>query len=78
MSTKNPRFSVMLDQDKARYVQQLSHFSHHSVSYVLAELISEAIEMREDIYLSQLANQTEAESQNTIAAEEVWKICDIE
>ena len=69
------RYMVSVDDDVARFLAASSKKKHKSISSLIQELIKEAIELREDYYLSKLAEEAEkrAEGKIPIPAEVLWK-----
>ena len=74
------RYMVNVDDDIAAFLQKSSKEKHQSISSLIQELVQEALELREDYYLSQLAEEAEkrAKGRPLISAEEVWRKCDLE
>jgi predicted DNA-binding protein len=73
------RYMVNVDDDISAFLQKSSKKKHKSISSLILELINEALELREDYYLSQLAEEAEKRSEGKplISAEEVWRKCDL-
>lgn len=71
---------VNVNDRLANFLVESSKKDHKSVSSLIVELINEAVELREDYYLSQLAEEAEVRSEGkpTIPAEEVWRKCGLE
>ena len=69
------RYMVSVNDDLASFLSKCSKETHKSVSGLIVELMNEALELREDYYLSQLAEQAEkrAAGKKTIPAEVLWK-----
>lgn len=69
------RYMVSVDDDVAKFLATSSKKKHKSISSLIQELINEAIELREDYYLSKLAEEAEkrAEGKTPIPAEVLWK-----
>lgn len=74
------RYMVSVDDDVAKFLLASSKKKHKSISSVIQELINEAIELREDFYLSKLAEEAEkrAKGKRLISAEDVWRKCNLE
>lgn len=74
------RYMVSVTDDIANYLTIFSKIKHKSISKVIQDLILEAVDAREDYYLSKIAEEAErrAEDQPTVSAEEVWRRCGLE
>jgi predicted DNA-binding protein len=73
MTTKNPRINITLEETTANILNDLASREHKSVASVARELIAEALELREDIYLSALADARLSENNKPLNHEDVWK-----
>ncbi len=80
MTTKHRRINVTFRPRTARALTRLSKKRDTSLSHVAQELVEEALELREDIYLSNLAAQAEkrAKGKPRISADKLWKELHIE
>ncbi len=74
------RYMVNVNDRLANFLVESSKKDQKSVSSFIVELINEAVELREDYYLSQLAEEAERRSEGkpTIPAEELWRKCGLE
>ncbi|NNM60394.1 MAG: hypothetical protein HKM04_11360 [Legionellales bacterium] len=72
MITKNPRINVTFEEATANVLSQLAHQEHQSVASLVRELTLEALEMREDFYLSQVAEKLDKEGVKTYTHDEAW------
>ena len=59
MATNKPRVNVVLDKRLYDLIKQLSEDEDASVSSVVKNLVEEALELREDIALGELAKERE-------------------
>lgn len=74
MPTQNQRVNVTLDKGTARIINSLAKKDpNHSASNVVRQLVLEALEMREDMYLSKIADERYHSNQRTVSHEEAWK-----
>jgi hypothetical protein len=73
MATKNPRINVTFEETTASLLSDLAHQAHGSVSSVVRKLTLEALEMREDFYLSKVATMLDKEGAKTYAHDDAWK-----
>lgn len=78
MRTKNiqehhTRVSVTFDPLYAGFLEGLAKKEHKTMSSLVRELALEALELREDIALSCLAEQRDQEGQKTFSHEDAWK-----
>ncbi len=74
MPAKNPRINVVLDQPLFKNVQFLAKKDGVSLSTKVRDLIKEAIETQEDLYLAAFAEGREMalDINNTMSHEETW------
>ena len=77
MATKNARYMVTVNDEIALFLDFVSKKKNKSVSSLIMDLIEEAIDLREDHYLSKRAEESEklCEGRATIPASEVWEEC---
>jgi len=73
MATKNPRINVTFEEVTAGLLSHLAHLEHKSVARLVRELALEALEMREDFYLSKVAQELDKEGAKTYSHDEAWK-----
>ena len=73
MAARNPRINATFEHETAVVLTELAHQEHKSVSGIVKELTLEALEMREDFYLSKLAEQLDREGVKTFSHENAWK-----
>jgi len=72
-----PRINITLESSIAVLLTQLASKEHKSISGLAKELILEAIELREDMLLSKIADELDVEDAKTIPHDEVWKYAEI-
>ena len=74
MPAKNPRINVVLDVPLYNNVQYLAKKDGVSLSTKVRDLLKEAMETYEDIYLAVFAEERERtlEKSTTLTHEEVW------
>jgi hypothetical protein len=73
MPTKNPRINITFEEGVALLLAQMAAQNHKSVSSLAKELILEALERREDIDLSALAESRDYKGAKRITHEDAWK-----
>lgn len=73
MATKKPRLNVTLDFPEEKLLATLAKKEHKSISFLMRELILEALERREDLALSDLAATRLTKSKEKISHEDAWK-----
>jgi hypothetical protein len=73
MSTKNPRVNVTFGETTVSLLMQLASTEHKSVAGLVRELALEALEMREDFYLSRLADKLDTKGSKTYKHDEAWQ-----
>jgi predicted DNA-binding protein len=74
MPAKNPRINVVLDENLYKNVQFLAETDGVSLSTKVRDLIREALEVQEDIYLASFAEKREKAwaKSKTLNHEETW------
>ena len=74
MPTERPRIQVTLDEQSNGLLSTLAKQSHLSKSAIAADLIREALELREDMALSDVSNKRIAEdSGKHYSHDKAWK-----
>ncbi len=75
MPTKHRRINVSFRPKTAQALSRLSREREISLSQITQELVEEALELREDIYLSKLAEEAEkrAKVKPSVSADKLWK-----
>lgn len=73
MATKNPRINVTFEEVTAGLLSHLANQEHKSVASLVRELTLEALEMREDFYLSKVATKLDNEGAKTYGHDDAWK-----
>ncbi|MFO1258454.1 MAG: DUF6290 family protein [Gammaproteobacteria bacterium] len=73
MTTKNPRINVTFEASVAGLLAELANHEHKSVSSLVRELALEALELREDINLSKLAEIMDDTHAKTYSHDDAWK-----
>lgn len=73
MSIKNPRINVTFEESTAGLLALLAEHERKSMSSLVRELALEALERREDLYLSQLAKKLDKKDAKTYSHDEAWQ-----
>jgi len=73
MATKKPRLNVTMEPREEKVLAMLAKKEHKSISFLIRELILEALERREDMILSAIADARLKEPKETISHEDAWK-----
>lgn len=73
MTTKNPRINVTFEETVAGLLASLAHKEKKSLSRMVKELTVEALEKREDFYLSKMAEKIDIKGAKTYSHNEAWK-----
>jgi predicted DNA-binding protein len=73
MSTRNPRINVTLEKMTVESLAILAKNEQKSLSGLVRDLVTEALEIREDYYLSKLVEATDNDDQEKYSHEEAWK-----
>ena len=74
MPAKNPRINVVLDETMYKNVQYLAETDGVSLSTKVRDVIREALEIQEDIYLAAFAESRENtwDKSTTLNHEKTW------
>ncbi len=73
MTAKNPRLNITLDPAIVAILTSLAEQEHKSLSSLTRDLVVEALEKREDLNLSALADLRDTRVQKTVSHEQAWK-----
>lgn len=73
MPSKNPRLNITIEESSVQILEDLAKREKKSLSLLAKELILEALERREDLALSTLAQIREEKKTKTVSHEEAWK-----
>ena len=78
--SRQKRINVTFKPSTLHAVNFLAEKEDTSLSNITQELVEQALEMRDDIYLSRIAEEAEirAKGKAKISAEKVWKELDLE
>jgi len=74
MPTKNPRINVVLDGNLYKNIQFLAETEGVSLSAKVKDLIKEALEIQEDLYLATFAEEREKtwDKSTSRTHDEIW------
>ena len=74
MPSKNPRINVVLDDNLYKNIQFLAETEGVSLSAKVKDLIKEALEVQEDLYLATFAEEREKtwDKSTTRSHDEIW------
>lgn len=73
MPTKNPRINITVEEFIANLLSQLAEKEHKSIATISKDLILEALERREDMSLSAIAQIRDTKKTKRIKHSDVWK-----
>lgn len=73
MPTKNPRINITFEESTANLLFYLADQEHKSVSGLAKELILDALERREDMFLSGIAESRDYAESKKVKHVDVWK-----
>ena len=73
MPTKNPRINVTFEETTIGLLSHVALQKNRSMASIVRELTIEALEMREDLYLSKLADELDKDGAKTYSHTETWK-----
>jgi predicted DNA-binding protein len=72
MPTKLHRINLSVEQNLVDDLTFLAKTNQKTIAGFAKELIREALDRREDLYLSKLANEVDVDGAKTISHEEFW------
>lgn len=74
MPTKQPRINITLEEPLYRIIEELAELKGLSLSMVTRELIKEALEIEEDIFLTSFAEERDGTFSRSTALDhdEAW------
>jgi predicted DNA-binding protein len=75
MATNKPRVNVVLDKQIYELIKRLSEEEGTSLSSFVKDLIEEALELREDVALNEIAEEREKtfNKSKALPHNEIWK-----
>lgn len=73
MATKYPRINVTFEKNLISELVLLSKQTNKSVSGLVRELTVEALELREDIHLSRIAEKLDSPDAKLVDHKDAWK-----
>lgn len=73
MPTKNPRINITLEESTAGFLSTLAKHEHKSISSLAKELLLEALDRREDMTLSTIAETRDTEKAKRVKHADAWK-----
>ena len=73
MPTKNPRINVTFEPNIMTVLTALATQEHKSLSSLAKELIIEALDRREDMILSAIADARDSKDDDLIKHDDAWK-----
>lgn len=71
--TKNPRINITLEESTASFLASLADHENKSVSSLAKELVLEALERREDMTLSAIAEIRDIPKVKRVKHSDAWK-----
>jgi len=74
MPTKNPRLNIVVEEALYRHVQRLAEKDGVSLSTKVRDLLKQALEIQEDVFLGAIADQRAAtwDDSASLSHEDVW------
>jgi len=73
MPTQKPRIGLTLASETATLLGTMAQATHQSTASLAKELLLEALEDREDVSLSALAEVRSVENQKLLSHSDVWQ-----
>ena len=74
MPTPNPRINIVTNAELYQSLVILAESEDKSLSAVAKDLILEALDKREDRYLSNIANARDKGDSKTMSHKEIWNL----
>lgn len=72
MPTKNPRLNITMEPAIAGILQDLAKKEDKSISGLARDLIIEALELREDYLLSDIAARRDTKNKKKVSHKDAW------
>lgn len=73
MPASNPRINIVLDRELQKDLRLAAKKRGKSLSAAAAELLRDALERDEDLFLARLSDRREKSSTRTYSDEQAWK-----
>ena len=73
MTTKTPRLNITLSEQEIATLTELAKQKQQSISATAKGLISQALKLDEDAYLSKIANTRDNEKTKWITSDDAWQ-----
>lgn len=73
MATKNPRINITFEEATAFLLVQLAKENNKSISSMAKELILEALDKREDMAFSSIAELRDIKGAKKVKHQDAWK-----
>ena len=72
MSTSSPRINIVATEELYSALSFIANLEDKSLSAIAKELLFEALEKREDKFLSDIANKRDTPDAQLISHQEIW------
>lgn len=73
MSNKNPQINITFEEETTHLLNSLAQQEDKTLSAFVKELILEALDRREDMILSHIAESRDTQHAKMVNHEDVWK-----
>ena len=75
MPTKNPRINITFEEPTVEILRDLAKRAHKSIASITKELVLEALDRNEDVYLSKLSENRMVgdKDKKRVSHEDAWK-----
>ena len=73
ISMKNPRINIDFEEETTNLLNSLAKQEHKTISNLVKELILDALDRREDMVLSAIAETRDTQHTTKIDHEDAWK-----
>ena len=73
MSNKNPQINITFEEETTHLLNNLAKQEEKTLSTFVKELILEALDRREDMILSKIAEDRDTQHAKTVDHDDVWK-----
>ncbi|HLY71311.1 MAG TPA: DUF6290 family protein [Puia sp.] len=73
MSNKNPQINITFEEETTHLLNTLAEQEHKTLSAFVKELIIDALDRREDMILSGIAESRDTQNAKRVSHEDAWK-----
>ena len=73
MTAKNPRINVTFEEDSAKVFMMMAKKQHKPVASIVRDLALEALELKEDFFLSKMAEKLDKKNTKLHNHNKAWQ-----